>query len=198
MDLGAMSASKVVGRVKKAPFYWGLWYFLNRVLAKTLFRILRLMGFNESVIFAIVERLNFQYIEREKCFVGLLAGVKFKMVIDDRRAMLVPMVGTDKFPIKDIHYTFPTREIPRFHRTVKFQSAIHLRKLIDKLGEDNFAQIFGFRAGDRGGELRFVKEFSPIITPRLVVRDLDNLLRILVYLCESCWKSNVVNAYMMF
>jgi len=180
-----MSASKVVGRVKKAPFYWGLWYFLDRVLTKILVRFLRLIGFNERVIYMIVKGLNFQYIEKEKCFVGLLAGVKFKMVIDDRRAILVPIVGTDKFPIKDIHYTFPTRELPRFHRTIKFRSSIHLRKLIEKLGEDNFAQIFGSGIGDRGGELRFVKEFSPIITPRLIVRDLNNLMLILVYLCES-------------
>jgi len=117
--------------------------------------------------------------------VGLLAGARFKMAIDDRRAILVPMVVADKFPIKDIHYTFPSRELPRVHRTVKFQSAVYVKKLNDKLGENNFAQIFGFRAGDRCGELRFVKEFSPIITPRLIVRDLNNLMLILVYLCES-------------
>jgi len=180
-----MSVSKVVGRVKKAPFYWGLWYFLDRILTKILVRFLRLIGFNERVIFLIVERLNFQYIEKEKCFVGLLAGAKFKMIIDDRRAILVPMVKADKFPIKDVHYTFPSRELPRVHRTVKFQSAVYVKKLNDKLGEKNFAQIFGSKAGD-GGELRFVKEFSPIITPRLIVRDLNDLMRILVYLCEFC------------
>lgn len=172
-----MAGSRVVGRFKKAPFYWGVWYFLNRFLAKFLVKILRFMGFNERIIYAIFKSFNFRYDDKEKCFMGFLSGVEFKMVMNDRRAIFVPRVGKAKFIVKDIHYTFPTIESPRVHRTIEFGSEDFVEKLRVRLGEDRFVEIFGLRA--KHGGLLFVKVLPVMVTPRWLVWDLDNLIRLL-------------------
>jgi len=157
-----------------------MWYFLNRFLAKFLVKVLRFMWFNERIIYAIVKSFNFRYDDKEECFMGFLSGVEFKMVINDRRAVLIPRVGKAKFFVKDIHYTFPTRESPRIHRTIEFDSEDFVERLRVRLGEDRFAEIFGSRA--KHGGLRFVKGFPIMVTPLLLVQDLDNLIRLLTKL----------------
>lgn len=168
-----MTSLKIIQRLRRSPLYWGLWYFGNK-LAKFMAKILRSIGLNEKFVYAIVKAFHFEYDEKRKCFWGKSCGIKLKLVIDERRAIIIPIVNFGKFPVKDIHYTFPTYESPRIHRTVRFIQQVFVNELIDKLGEETFSRYFGFET--KRERLCYRKSLPFLITPHMLVQDLYNLI----------------------
>ena len=137
-------------------------------------KILRSIGLNEKFVYAIIKAFNFEYDDKRKCFWGESCGVKLKLVIDERRAVIIPIVNFKKFPVKDIHYTFPTYESPRVHRTVRFTQQVFVNELTNMLGKEAFNRYFGVET--KREKLCYRKNLRLLITPHMLVQDLYNLI----------------------